>query len=838
MQTRITANVLTRHATWRRACVTLAAAALLLAAELAAAAAGKVLFVSGTVQVERGTTRALAAGDAIEVGDVIVTGEASRAQLLMADGAKVALRAATRFRIDAMTLPDSVTAPGQARATTTEGSSAATLLKGGFRTVTGSVGKTNPAGYQVRTPVGVLGIRGTDYAVVFCNGDCPDPPGTRDGLYLGVYTTGTGGGIVFRPDGGTPFNLDPGQFSFLPLNQPTPQPLQVPPPILQGDPAGPLVVGTLTGGGLAGGGGAPGAADGGTGIGEFGNRRGPAGGPDSSDPGRSGPDSSGPTAAGLPPTVNQPIGATDDQGNPVDLTDGGADTRAPQGGEQYLAYGVGNFGSFGFNTNANEQGGALVTDGNGNATAFAATVAIQDVPTPGTIAIGTSSNNGTGADAGTGLRWGRWSGGAAQVTTATGGGPVPLATQSLHWIFESARDEPGVLPITGQVNYVLVGGTAPTDTAGNSGALGAAFLSANFTDPGLQFALRLTIDQVDWFAAGPGGFTAGGPRFSGIIEDATIGGNAFAIGLFNGFLVPGTDAAPGAPAAGVAYTLIDQQGNRAPVSGVVGFATGSGVPLGPPAERRDVSFSIGILGQEFAFTDVAVNAPQEYAQDAQLDLTLFAAGFPTGSAPLPASYAIGSSTVAESGADSLTLLRWGRWSGGTAEVTPDGQPSPTPIELVNRSLHWIVSGNAPNAPVLPVAGTVNYTLIGGTNPTDDAGNVGTLGTATFTADFNNQSVDSTLALSAGPRDWSAAGTGPIGAQAGLPAHQFGGSYNVTGTNTANGQPFSGFGTFSGFFSGPGDPTVPGVPGGAGLSYSLLDDTDNTIVQGTAAFGAP
>ena len=51
--------------------------------------------------------------------------------------------------------------------------------------------------YEVRTPVGVLGIRGTDYSAVFCNGDCTWVPGfnpnapIEDGLYLGV-TDGTG----------------------------------------------------------------------------------------------------------------------------------------------------------------------------------------------------------------------------------------------------------------------------------------------------------------------------------------------------------------------------------------------------------------------------------------------------------------------------------------------------------------------------------------------------------------------------------------------------------------------------------------------------------------------
>jgi hypothetical protein len=822
-----------RNTTRQRAWLALAAAALLLVADLAVAAAGKVLFVSGTVQVERGTPRPLAAGDPIEVGDVIITGDASRAQLLMADGAKVALRAGTRFRIDAMSLPGSVTAPGQARATTTEGSSAATLLKGGFRTVTGSVGKSNPAGYQVRTPVGVLGIRGTDYALTYCNSDCS--PGTADGLYLGVYPGG--GGIVFRPANGAPFNLDPSQFAFLPVGSPTPQPLQAPPPALGDDAAGPVTVGALGGGNLPPGGGPGGSVD------DYGNRRGPTSEPDPGEPGPGGSPTGGTDGTtngatnGTTASLAQPVGGTNPDGSPVDLTGGTAPPDAPAGREQNLAYAVGNIASFGFQANAVDQGTTLVTSG-GNVTTFSAPLAINDIPTPGTVGIGTSSNTGTGGDAGTGLRWGRWSGGSAQVTTASGGGPIPLASQSLHWIYEAPRDTPGVLPITGTATYLLVGGTAPTDGSGNVGTLGAAFLGADFTTQVVEFAVGLTIDQADWFVTGTGTFDSAGPRFSAFGEIGSIGANGPAAGLAQGFFVPGTAAAPGAPAAAFSYVLFDTQDNRTPVSGVAAFVAGTAQPIGPPAPaRRDVAFAVGGLGQEPAFTSVASNTPAEYAQDTGFDLTRFTAGFPTGSAPLQATYGIGSSSVAESGFDSLTLLRWGRWSGGVATVASGGGP-PAPVDLASSSLHWIVSANAPAAPVVPASGTATYTLVGNTIPTDSLGNLGTLGSATFNADFTNQSVDSTLALSVGDRALNATGTGNIGAQLGLPAHQFGGTYDVTGTNSSTGQGFDGGGRFDGFFSAPGNPSTPGVPGGAGLTYSLQDFTDGTTVQGTAIFRAP
>jgi hypothetical protein len=250
-----------------------------------------------------------------------------------------------------------------------------------------------------------------------------------------------------------------------------------------------------------------------------------------------------------------------------------------------------------------------------------------------------------------------------------------------------------------------------------------------------------------------------------------------------------------------------------------------------------VAFAIGGLGQEPAFTSVASNTPAEYSQSPGFNLVRFTAGFPTGSGPVPAEYGIGSSTVAESNYDSVTLLRWGRWSGGLASVAAGGGP-PGPVDLLSSSLHWIVSANAPDAPVLPTSGTAAYTLVGGTSPTDSLGNTGSLGSATFNANFTNQSVDSTLALTVGDRIVNATGTGTIGAQLGLAPHQFGGTYDVTGNNTGTGQPFTGGGRFDGFFSAPGNPSTPGVPGGAGLTYSLQDFTDGTTVQGTAIFRAP
>ncbi|MGH8446844.1 MAG: hypothetical protein ACREVL_16350, partial [Solimonas sp.] len=50
------------------------------------------------------------------------------------------------------------------------------LLKGGFRTVSGLIGKANPDEYRVTTPVATIGIRGTDYYAYICDLACASDP--------------------------------------------------------------------------------------------------------------------------------------------------------------------------------------------------------------------------------------------------------------------------------------------------------------------------------------------------------------------------------------------------------------------------------------------------------------------------------------------------------------------------------------------------------------------------------------------------------------------------------------------------------------------------------------
>jgi hypothetical protein len=170
-----------------------------------------------------------------------------------------------------------------------------------------------------------------------------------------------------------------------------------------------------------------------------------------------------------------------------------------------------------------------------------------------------------------------------------------------------------------------------------------------------------------------------------------------------------------------------------------------------------------------------------------------------------------------------TKLQWGRWSGGTLSTTVGGLTQTRALD--DESLHWIVAGTGAQ-PELPTKGRAEFELIGNTNPTDDAGHVGTLGSASLEADFTARTVDADLSLSFSElaQVWTAAARDvPLNtAQA-----TFGGAFDTV-TISGDGALRQGTGSLSGFFTGHGHTLT-----GAGLSYGLTDGIAN--VSGTAAF---
>ncbi len=126
------------------------------------AAAARVDFAVGTVQAVAagGAQRPLSKGAEISAGETIRTGDDGRAQLRFADGALMSLQPRTEFRIDAYTYASK----GEG-----EDKGFFNLLKGGLRTITGLIGRSNRDAYRVTTQVATIGIRGTEYSAGYTN---------------------------------------------------------------------------------------------------------------------------------------------------------------------------------------------------------------------------------------------------------------------------------------------------------------------------------------------------------------------------------------------------------------------------------------------------------------------------------------------------------------------------------------------------------------------------------------------------------------------------------------------------------------------------------------------
>ena len=214
-----------------------------------------------------------------------------------------------------------------------------------------------------------------------------------------------------------------------------------------------------------------------------------------------------------------------------------------------------------------------------------------------------------------------------------------------------------------------------------------------------------------------------------------------------------------------------------------------------------------IVTRAFAYSDAGALASLNIDQEA---LTLTTTGDVTAFAievddTTSLEFALGVGEARNVGMDPETLMKWGRWA------SPSGAQN-------SGDLHYVLAP-AEDGPVQVITGSANYTLVGNTDPTDQDGNVGVLGSASLAADFTNQTVESALQLGINGSVWQASGTGDIN------VNLFEGIYNsviVNGENTGTGQ-------FNGVFSGFQD----GLPKGAGLGYQLLNG--GTTVSGAVIF---
>lgn len=491
-------------------------------AQQASAAAGKVLLVIGGASIERGQTSVAAQrGALLQPGDTLVTSLAGRMHVRMRDGAMIALKPDTRFTIDEYNLNDDdadqagVSVDGARPDPTVasrNGNAVMTLLRGGFRTLTGLIGRRDKSAYRVKTPVATIGIRGTDYTAFFCGaGQC----GGVEGLYLGVWD----GGVEMTNDGGSQ-EYSAGEFGFVPNNNTRPGKSDASPLVAADSP--PIVVeedGEESSG--------DDDQDGGTQ--QQARTTSPSGDPEGGD---LGPETR--------PVEPDPVFDDDEQPNNRSIAFRVSDT---------------NNGDFA----GNDAFSAIGQDANGNLQSFE----LADSQEPGfneVYDIGTAVNVNQGTDPQTGIQWGRWSDGVATVTVDDGAEnfDIDLTNNDLHYIFGPTLSQEPAFTLTGTAAYDLVGNTNPTDSMGNEGVLGSASLFVDFTNQSVDHSLALNINSQVWNASGTGNISNGNALFSGAYSSITVDGvtPTGSSGDFQGFFSPlDSSGLPGG--AGLTYNLSD-----------------------------------------------------------------------------------------------------------------------------------------------------------------------------------------------------------------------------------------------------------------------------------------
>ena len=142
-----------------------------------AQADGTLTHMSGPVSVQKKDSSVIpgAPGTKVLVGDIVATGPGAYVRMEMTDGGEMVLRPDSRLKVESYAFNEQKPA---------EDNFVFSMLKGGLRTITGLVGKRgNKDAYQLKTETATIGIRGTQFDLRVCAGNCGS---LGNGTYLAV----------------------------------------------------------------------------------------------------------------------------------------------------------------------------------------------------------------------------------------------------------------------------------------------------------------------------------------------------------------------------------------------------------------------------------------------------------------------------------------------------------------------------------------------------------------------------------------------------------------------------------------------------------------------------
>ncbi len=186
--------------------ILLAALFLCVAPLTAFASAAEIVFASGAARIvaadqsvrpaKKGVT--VADGDTIDAMDGMV-------QLRFRDGGTISLRPGTQFKVEQFRFS------GQGGKAAADDRVTTRLVKGALRAISGAIGKERHEQYQMKTSVGTIGIRGTEFGAIF------DAQGLRVTTHAGIVEVcsdvgceriGPGQSLIVRDAMSRPSRLD------------------------------------------------------------------------------------------------------------------------------------------------------------------------------------------------------------------------------------------------------------------------------------------------------------------------------------------------------------------------------------------------------------------------------------------------------------------------------------------------------------------------------------------------------------------------------------------------------------------------------------------------------
>lgn len=511
---------------------------------------GSVVFVLGqaVAQSADGKRRALKRQGAVYAKDVIITNKKSQVQVRFTDNGFVSIRPGSEFKVSGYSFNDSK-APNKKEFE---------LVKGGFRAITGQIGRVNKKAFKLKTPVATLGIRGTDFTVMYCNQDCGSDfrkvsSNVANGLYVGVIS----GGVEMANKVGSMF-LSANQYAFIKNLGSRPARLPKPPSFLLFDrteksksarsaksrtrKAGmnkQRVAGSKNSN-----------SNGGTSTGDA----------LSENVAQLGSDLDGlidkdameselkdQAGAGFQllsdlmekrydDSTGDLLPSLDDSTNPLEQTvdpvidpnqeQVNSDPTIDPGTTEVPTVNVGQPFVIAMTDVSSRTGDSILDHTEASMTQY--NDALNSID-----GIKGATNNpdyyfseteyqldgvllDVGYDSNTGLSWGRWSTGSISYELEASAGDATTINNQVHWVTIQSHDEFGNpilnrvidgMPTTGTATYdIIAGNTSPTDNLGNSGLLGSASLTAHFDGtPTVDANLVVTnIDSKEWTASATG----------------------------------------------------------------------------------------------------------------------------------------------------------------------------------------------------------------------------------------------------------------------------------------------------------------------------------------------